>query len=218
MTTDINVSDDTECAKPRDRRTHRLSEMFSDVARNAEDHVTLGHIRDMMGHRAFAPLLTLFAAFNLMPLPPGTSLILGIPLLIIASQMAFGARKPWLPAFISRRSISATQYRTVTDWIVPRLMRVERLVRPRYWPFWRRRGERVVGVIALVLAIVITLPIPLGNWLPAFATAILGLALSERDGLLLAVGGAACVASAAVIAAVIGAAGFATHVAYGWMF
>jgi hypothetical protein len=104
------------------------------------------------------------------------------------------------------------------EWIIPRLIRIERVIRPRYWPFWRKQGDRVIGILALVLAIVVTLPIPLGNWLPALATALLGLALSERDGLLLAVGGALSVASFCVIAAVVGAAGIATHAAMGWFF
>ena len=81
----------------------------------------------------------------------------------------------------------------------------------------RSADDRIIGCLALVLAIVVTLPIPLGNWLPAFATALLGLALSERDGVLLAVGGALSVASFCVIAAVVGAAGIATHAALGWL-
>lgn len=39
-----------------------------------------------------------------------------------------------------------------------------------------------------MLAIVVTLPIPFGNWLPALATALIGLSLIERDGVLLAIG------------------------------
>ncbi|MDI6026860.1 exopolysaccharide biosynthesis protein [Corticibacterium sp. UT-5YL-CI-8] len=208
-------ADDTVCGDYR--RRHRLSQMFSDMAERAEGAVTLGHIRDMMGHRAFAPLLTLFAAFNLMPLPPGTSIILGIPLLIVSAQMAFGTRKPWLPNFIARRSISAEQFRTVTDWIVPRLMRVERMVKPRYWPFWRRRGERIVGIAALILATCITLPIPLGNWLPAFATALLGLSLTQRDGILFALGTVVAIVSLGIIAGIIGTAGAAAQVVMGWL-
>ena len=80
------------------------------------------------------------------------------------------------------------------------------MIKPRYWPFWRRHGDRVIGVIALVLAIIVTLPIPLGNWLPAFSTALLGLALFERDGILFAVGSAVAVGSMAVVASVIGSA------------
>lgn len=62
-----------------------------------------------------------------------------------------------------------------------------------------------------------TLPIPLGNWLPAFATTLLGLALSERDGILFAVGSVVAMASIAVIVFVIGAAGAATQAVLGWM-
>ena len=91
------------------------------------------------------------------------------------------------------------------DRIIPRLVWIERMIRPRYWPFWRRRGDRVVGIIALIMAIPVTLPIPLGNWLPAFSTALLGLALSERDGILFALGSAVGLAAMALVASVIGA-------------
>lgn len=171
-----------------------------------------------MGNRSFAPLLVLFAALNLIPLPPGASAFLGIPLIIVSAQMVYGRKEAWLPSFVMKRSLTADQFRSVMDWIVPKLIRLERIIRPRYWPFWRKRGDRVIGLIALVLAIVVTLPIPLGNWLPAFATALLGLALSERDGILFAIGGAVGVASMAVIAAVISAAGIATHAVFGWLF
>jgi hypothetical protein len=203
---------------PRRRRPRRLSELFAQLARDAHGPVSIGHIRDALGNRSFAPLLVLFAAFNLLPLPPGTSAVLGLPLIIVASQMVYGAKQTWLPSYVSNRSLSAETFRYMMEWIIPRLVRIERVIRPRYWPFWRRQGDRFIGCVALLLAIVVTLPIPLGNWLPAFATALLGLALSERDGILLAVGGAMCIVSAIVIAGVIGAAGFATNAALGWLF
>jgi hypothetical protein len=203
---------------PQRRRPRRLSEVFAQLARDAHGPVSIGHIRDALGNRSFAPLLVLFAAFNLLPLPPGTSAILGLPLIIVSAQMIYGAKQTWLPSTLANRSLKADTFRSMMDWIIPRLIRIERVIRPRYWPFWRKQGDRIIGCIALVLAIVVTLPIPLGNWLPAFATALLGLALSERDGLLLAVGGAICIASFCVIAAVIGAAGMATNAALGWLF
>jgi hypothetical protein len=203
---------------PMRRRPRRLSEVFAAIARDANGPVTIGHIRDALGNRSFAPLLVLFAAFNLLPLPPGTSAILGLPLIIVSAQMVYGTKQAWLPAALANRSLSLERFRYAMEWIIPRLVRIERYIRPRYWPFWRKQGDRVIGCIALVLAIVVTLPIPLGNWLPAFATALLGLALSERDGLLLAVGGAFCVISMIVIAAVVGVAGVATNAALGWLF
>jgi len=203
---------------PRRRRPRRLSELFAQLARDARGPVSIGHIRDALGNRSFAPLLVLFAAFNLLPLPPGTSAVLGLPLIIVSAQMVYGAKQTWLPASLANRSLNADTFRSMMEWIIPRLIRIERVIRPRYWPFWRWQGDRIIGGIALVLAIVVTLPIPLGNWLPAFATALLGLALSERDGLLLAVGGAICIASFCVIAAVIGTASIAADAALGWLF
>lgn len=203
---------------PKRRRARRLSEVFAQLARDAKGPVSIAIIRDAMGNRSFAPLLVLFAAFNLIPLPPGASAFLGLPLIIVSAQMAYGSKQAWLPSFVMNRSLSADQFRKVMDWLIPRLVRLERLIRPRYWPFWRRQGDRVVGIITLLLAIIVTLPIPLGNWLPAFSTALLGLALSERDGILLGIGGIVGVASVAVITFVVGAAGIATHAVWGWLF
>ena len=109
------------------------------------------------------------------------------------------------PAVLTNRSISAETFRSIMDRIIPRLIWIEQMIQPRYWPFWRRRGDRVIGIIALIMAISITLPIPLGNWPPAFSTALLGLALSERDGILFALGSAVAVGSMAIVASVIGA-------------
>lgn len=208
-----------QCTRSTDgRRVRRLSELFAALARDARGPVTIAQMRDALGRRSFAPLLVLFAAFNLLPLPPGASAVLGLPLIIVSAQMMFGRRQAWLPAFVMKRSLSADQFRRVADWLVPRLSRLEQVVRPRYWPFWRRRGDRIIGILTFVMAIVVTLPIPLGNWLPAFSTALLGLALSQRDGLLLAIGGAVGMAAMAVVAAVVGTASFATQAALGWFF
>jgi hypothetical protein len=205
-------------AAPRPRRPRRLSELFAQLARDASGPVSVAAIREALGERSLAAFVVLFAGLNLIPAPPGASVILGLPLIIVAAQMLVGARRAWLPGFILRRAVSAERFRTAMDWILPRLMRIERYVRPRLWPFRRRRGERIVGAAALLLAIVVTLPIPFGAWLPAFATALIGLSLIERDGVLLIVGGLVGIASIVVVFAVVGAAGFAAQAALGWTF
>lgn len=204
-------------ARPRRRRARRLSEVFSRLAEEADGPVSVGHIRDFLGNRSFAALLVLFGAINMIPLPPGASAFLGAPLVIVAAQMVYGTKQAWLPKFIRDRSLSADQFRRVMEWMIPRLQRLERLIRPRYWPFWRRQGDRVIGLVALIMAITIALPIPLGNWLPAFSTTLLGLALSERDGILFAIGTFVGVAAMAVIFFLGAAAGYATQAIWGWL-
>jgi len=204
-------------AAPLRRRPRRLSEVFAQLARDADGDVSIAHITDTLGGRAFAPLLVFFSAINLLPLPPGTSAVLGLPLLIIAAQMMYGNRRTWLPEFLGKRSLTAEQFRWMMERVIPRLARLEKFIRPRYWPFWRRQGDRVVGTIALVMAISVVLPIPLGNWLPACSSALLGLSLLERDGILFALGSIVGVVAMGVVAVIVGSAGYAGHAVWGWL-
>ena len=201
----------------RRRRPRRLSQVFAELADEAEGPVTIGAIRDALGDRSFGALLVLFSSINLLPLPPGATALLGLPLVLVSAQMVYGSRRAWLPQVLTRRSIPAEVFRSVVARLVPRLERVERMIRPRYWPFWRRHGDQVIGVIALVMAITITLPIPLGNWPPALATALLGLALSERDGILFAIASIVGVAAILLVVSVIGAVGMLANAVFGWL-
>ncbi|WP_244621555.1 exopolysaccharide biosynthesis protein [Neomesorhizobium albiziae] len=191
---------------PVRRRPRRLSQLFAQMARDADGPVSVASIRDALGDRSFAALIVFFAALNMIPLPPPSSAILGLPLVIVAAQMMYGSKRAWLPRFVMDNSISAESFRTVMDRLIPRLISLERMIKPRYWPFWRKQGDRFIGIMIFLLAVVVTLPIPLGNWLPAFSSALLGLALIERDGILFAVGTVVGIAALAVIAAVVGSA------------
>ena len=77
-----------------------------------------------------------------------------------------------------------------------------------------RVGTALIGLVCTLLAVVLILPIPLGNMLPAAAIAVFGLSLVQRDGLLALVGYAlagmsagALVLAARLIAAMLSRAG-----------
>jgi hypothetical protein len=199
------------------RRPRRLSQLFRRLSDESQDRVTLRHILDELGDRSFAALLVLFAALNLLPLPPGGSTVLGLPLVIVAAQLMAGSRRVWLPRYVAEKSLSAEQFRSLMARVIPKLERFEAFVRPRYWPFRRRRGDRVIGAIAFVLAVILMLPIPFANWLPAFSVTLVALALAQRDGIVLGAGVVAGVASIALVAAILGTAGAAAGAVFGWM-
>ncbi len=138
-------------------------------------------------------------------------------MLAVALQMAWGSSRAWLPEFLTRRTVSADQFRTMMNWIIPKLQKVEGWIRPRYWPFWRRQGDRIVGVLSVVLAISVVLPIPGGNWFPAFSATLLGLALLERDGILFAIGSFIGAASIAWVCTIVAGATFAAKWAAAYM-
>jgi hypothetical protein len=189
-----------------------MSVVFEEQARDASEAVTILKVRDALGDRSLAALLAFFAAINLLPLPPGTTVVLGPPLVIVAVQMMLGQARVWLPRSVLDRSIPADRFRQMTARAMPRLRWLERLIQPRYWPFRSERAaDRLIGVVALILGIAVTLPIPFGNWLPAFSIFLLSLALSERDGLCLIAGLVVGAVAFLVIALVAGTA----HALYG---
>jgi hypothetical protein len=131
--------------------------------------------------RAIGALIFVFALPNIIPMPPGASSILGTPLLFLTAQLAFG-RGPWLPGFITARSMDRAQFTAVVQRVAPWLERAERLLRPRITFLALPPFEYVIGGICLFLSIILFLPIPMGNIPPALAICLFSLAILERDG------------------------------------
>jgi len=183
------------------RKPHKLSELLRQLSDNAGDKITLGQIADAMADRAFGAFLVVFCLPNLIPLPPGASFILGLPLVFITFQMAFSyLDRIWLPRRLHDYAFDNKAFSAMLDRFVPWMQKIEHLVTPRMWPERGRLCERFVGVFCLVLAVVVFLPIPLGNIGPSFAMALMGLGLTERDGAVLGFG----VVVGAIFTAIIG--------------
>jgi len=186
-----------------------LSRVLIELAEGAGERISLDEIATELADRSFAALLILFAAPNLVPLPPGASTVFGVPLVLIAAQLLLGMPRVWLPRMLRERSIDRRKFGKVAHRLEPVLARFERLVRPRWWPMPRVVAERLVGLLALLMAIAIALPIPFGNWLPAVAIVVMSLGLTERDGLWLGAGGILTIGSLVVVAVVVISFGFA---------
>ena len=116
--------------------------------------------------------------------------------------MAFGCR-PWLPALVARRSMSHGDFAVLIRRISPWLIRAEKLLRPRWHWLALPPMEYLVGGVCLLLAIVLTLPVPLGNMLPALAISVLALGVLEQDGLWVLAGLASAGAAAVVVSGVV---------------
>jgi len=66
----------------------------------------------------------------------------------------------------------------------------ERLTRPR-WPIMTGDiADSLTGIACIALAIMMALPVPLGDMLPGLAIALLGLGIMQRDGLFVLLGAA----------------------------
>lgn len=211
MLTQTKVPDLTLVESPFDpdgaRKLRRLSDILQEIAdapAAADERISLEDLIEGFGNRAFGALLFIFALPVALPIAiPGISAVLGAPLLFLSWQLMRGRDQPWLPQVMRSRSFRRADFARMLQRVLPSIRRVERLVGPRLIWMTNRRGEQVISLFAFVLAVVLFLPIPFGNTVPALAIVILALAVLERDGVAAIAGSLVGLAGVAVVSGVI---------------
>jgi hypothetical protein len=167
----------------------RLGEILAELAAGPEPDLTLGELIQSMGDRGHGLLIAALALPNVLPIYlPGLSAVFGLPLVFIAFQLALGRHDLWLPPALARRSIARSTFARMAGAIAPWLARLERALRPRWPEFLGSVVERLAGLLAILLGLLLSLPIPLTNIPLAIPLVLIGLGLAERDGLMLAIG------------------------------
>ena len=153
------------------------------------DSISISDIAAQLGDRGFGLMHLLFALPNTIPLPiPGVSTVTGMPLIFFASQLCLGRQRIWLPGWVANRQIPMSKLRPLIQKSLPLLVRLEKMVKPRLDKITTRNFERFAGGLILLLALLIALPIPLGNLPLGIAMAVLALAITERDGIVMITG------------------------------
>lgn len=205
----------SEAAKPSpdavsDQAPRRgFSDVLHELARAEHERVSVESILKAFGDRAFGALLLVFALPNALPMPPGTSAVLGAPLVFIAFQLMVGRQELWLPAFITNRSMKREDFATLATRVGPWIARLERLLKTRLQALTTPFADRLTGFACFVLSLILFLPIPLGNMPPAVAMTAFALGLIERDGAAVAVGWIGTMVSVLILAALSTAIGAA---------
>lgn len=123
-----------------------------------------------------------------LPYPPGFTTIVGIPLIVLSMQMLLGLRQVSLPSKINNYQISNDILINISNKIVPKIKLVEKYIRPRFSFATSIYCEQFIGLVSLICAIAISIPLPLTNAIPAFGIAIMALGLLNRDGLTIFLG------------------------------
>lgn len=180
-----------------------FSELLQEIGADERiERVSVALLLEAMSARAFGAMLLIFALPNTIPNIPGTSAILAIPLLYLSGQMLTG-RPPHLPQAIAGRSVAREDFTRVVARLTPALARAERLLRPRLNAMVSPMAQRLIGALCMILSIVLILPVPFGNMLPAFALSVIALGLLERDGLWVLSGVIVAILSLVIVSGVI---------------
>lgn len=171
-------------------------------ARSAGQSLTVDELEKALKGRGFAMLLLLLALpFCVIPVP-GLSTPFGFAVFLIGIRFAAG-QKPWLPAFVRRKNIPPARLAQILDGGIRFARTMEKCVKPRmrFLQHWPGMTNLIgLGIASGGLLLLLPLPIPFSNTIPAWAVVFLTAGMMERDGLLVLLGHVTTLASWAFIA------------------
>ncbi len=171
-------------------RRKSIVKLLDDLLQDTQgEYITIGQLIDTLGTRGYGLLILILDLPNLIPLPlPGLSTIFGVPMALIGLQMLLGIRRPWVPKKIGERKIARDNFIKMFAKARPILEKIERVLRPRLAFLSGNWTRHAIGLAILIMAGVMALPIPLGNFVLAVPIGLIALGMIERDGLFVIAG------------------------------
>lgn len=172
------------------------SDLTALIATSATHAMTVEELHAALKGRGIAMLLLLLALpFCFLPIP-GLSTPFGFAIMLIGVRIAF-RKEPWLPQFVLQRKISAHQLESLLNSALRFARLMEKLVRPRlhlmhHWP-----GSKTLIGLSIAASgglLLLPLPVPFSNTVPAWAVVFLTAGMMERDGVAVLLGHALTVA------------------------
>jgi hypothetical protein len=175
-----------------------LSAISRDLAHRKGEKLTVGDVMGQGGSRAHGLGLLLFALPETIPIPvPSLSTVLAVPLILISGHLILFGEHRGIPRKIRDQTVPKALIEKVDKYVAPIFRTLERVTHPRWEALAAR--ERLLGATCLILSIILLLPIPFGNLLPALCLAAIAFGMIQRDGVVVALGllgGLACTGAA----------------------
>ncbi len=173
-----------------EKKPGRATDSLQQILDKTEGDLKLGDFIGKLGARAFGiTLLFLSLATLLIAGAPGLSTLLGLPIILLSLQIAFGRTEFWLPHKLAEATISRDKLESLVGKSQAILKKFEVLVKPRLAGLvgegdssQEKIVRRALGAYCALLGIVLALPILFGNFLPALSVALIAMGLIEKDG------------------------------------
>ena len=191
---------------PDRERPRKLSDELAMILREFEvENVTLREVLGLLHGRGFVLLIMLLALPFCTPVPlPGLSTPFGLIIAIVGARIVFGA-KPWLPARLLDTRLPPKVFAKVFAFTRKIILAFERLLRPRMlWVTGSALREQLHGVpiVICALMLLLPLPVPFSNVVPAWGVMLIAGGLLERDGAFIIAGYVASLVTVAFFVAI----------------
>lgn len=164
----------------------RLSVVLAELVRSIPaDGLTLRELLTRLGERGLLLLVMVLAVPFLLPVSiPGTSTPFGLIIALIGVSLITN-RPPWLPERLMSCRLTADTVVPVLERGARLCARIEEWIHPRLFLLTHQTTiGRINGVLLVVsaLLLMIPLPLPFSNTLPAYGILFLAAGTLERDG------------------------------------
>ncbi|WP_066342502.1 exopolysaccharide biosynthesis protein [Azohydromonas lata] len=182
-----------------------LSQTLRALPARLNDQCRLGDVLLALGDRAAALILLVFSIPAIVPspgIPAGA--IFGSALAFIGLQMTLGRSHLRLPPGFARLRVGRERLERMVERFAPHLERIEGRLKAKAVSLAAPQAVRGLGLVVLIMAVLIALPIPFGNTLPGLAILALAMGLAQRDGLAIAGGLGIALVAGVVSVALIG--------------
>jgi len=149
--------------------------------RLGNEPVAVSHLADAHGSAALGTLMVLLATPCVLPVP-GVGNIMGAALVLMSLSMWRGDEQLQLPERVAQMQLSPEWARRVLHLLARFYALAGRWTRHRLAHLATPRRRSWMSLKVGVMGVLIFLPIPFGNVLPALSLVLLGLGLAFRDG------------------------------------
>ncbi len=178
---------DARTPEQKDDVSHNVTRLLRRLADDGGDRgLTLHEIRDRMDERAYGLLILLLSIPCLVPGLYGAPQVVGVIIILVATQLLVGREEPWLPRWMLDLRAKGSWLKAMADFAESKLSWIDRLSRPRLTRFADGPGEKLAAVFMILATLTIVLPMT--NTIPSIALALLSVGLIQRDGLFVIAG------------------------------
>lgn len=168
------------------------SEILMELIENKDlrGDLTYQYILQTLGNRVFGIAILFFALPSILPFSaiPGVAVFFSFPIVILALEMILGRKSLWLPRRFTQKTISHTTITKVISAILPYVIQLEGLSKPRLAFMTCRPMEIINGITILFLALLLMLPLPFSNFIFGALLVIFSMGMIEKDGFLVFIG------------------------------
>jgi len=164
-----------------------ISDVLQDLSAQLSiaERTSVAMLLEALHERGFGFILLIFALPMALPIPvpPGVNVVLAAPLILLTAQQALGRHTIWLPERIKKKSVATEKLQSVIRGAIPWMRRLEVIVRPRLGMITQGAFSHLIGLMGLMMALAITVPVPLTNSVPSLGIAVMAIGVIMRDGL-----------------------------------